>query len=244
MHMRTLIMALIVSSLTFYVDSHAGWMQDQLNAIKSTNVDSLKKTSLGDTKIADGLKEALRVGIDNAVKLTGKTDGYFKNDAIKIVLPKKLSMLDAGLRAAGFGAQIDEFVLSMNRSAEAAAPKARDIFIDGIMSMSFDDAMAIYKGGNTAATDFFKKTSTPKLREAFLPVIKKTLAQYNVNQKYDLLLQKYRTIPFSSKLPVPNVEDYILDQALNGLFVVLAQEESKIRTQPAARITDVLKQVF
>ena len=226
------------------IESRAGWMQDQLNSIKNTNIDNFKKTPLSETKIADGLKEALKVGIDNAVNLTGKSDGYFKNVAIKIPMPEKLKFLDQGLRAVGFNKQLDDFVLSMNRAAEAAAPQARDIFINSIMSLSFDDATKIYQGGNTSATDFLKEKTSGNLREAFLPFVKKSLNQYDVTSKYNDVIQKYRSIPFSSKFPVPDVEQYVLDNALGGLFLVLGQEETKIRTQPAARVTGLLKEVF
>ena len=236
------LLTLVLLGLTTIV--HAGWLQDQWNTIKTTNMETLKATPLSETKIGEGLKEALKVGIDNAVKLTGKTDGFFKNEAIKIPVPEKLQMLDKGLRAVGLGKPVDDFVLSMNRAAEAAAPQARDIFVNAIVGMSFNDTMKIYNGGNTSATEFFKAKTSPALREKFLPVIRKSLGQYNVSAKYNEVVAKYRSLPFSSKYPVPDAEQYVLDKTLNGLFTVLGQEETKIRTQPAARVTDLLKQVF
>ena len=148
------------------------------------------------------------------------------------------------MRAVGFGKSVDDFVLSMNRAAEAAAPQARDIFINSIVGMSFDDVMKIYNGGNTSATEFLKGKTSQQLRDAFLPFVKKSLAKYDVTAKYNNLVGKYRSIPFSSKLPVPDVEQYVLDKALDGLFLVLGQQETKIRTQPEARVTDLLKAVF
>ena len=244
MNILTMIVAVFYLLISFEADSRADWMQDSLNSIKNVNVDNLKKTPLSDTKIADGLREALKVGINNAVQLTGKTDGYFKNEAIKIPMPKNLKFMESGLRAVGFNQQLDDFILSMNRAAEAAAPQARDIFINAIMGMSFDDAMKIYQGGNTSATDYLKDKTSGNLRDAFLPFIKKSLSQYDVTNKYNDIIQKYRSIPFSSKFPVPDVDEYVLDKALDGLFLVLGQEETKIRTQPAARVTDLLKEVF
>ncbi len=243
--MMNLIIALVLVNLIFHSDKAcAGWMQDQMNKLKNTNIESIKQTPLSETKIGDGLKEALKVGINNAVQLTGKTDGFFKNEAIKIPLPEKLQMLDKGLRAVGLGKTVDDFVLSMNRAAEAAAPQARDIFINSIVGMSFDDAMKIYNGGNTSATEFLKEKTSQQLRDAFLPFVKKSLAQYDVTAKYNDVIGKYRSLPFSSKLPVPDVEQYVLDKALNGLFLILGQEETKIRTQPAARVTSLLQEVF
>lgn len=239
------ILMLVLVDLIFQSDQAcAGWMQDQLNNLKNTNLESVKQTPLSETKIGDGLKEALKVGINNAVQLTGKTDGFFKNEAIKIPLPPSFQMLDRALRGVGFGKTVDDFVLSMNRAAEAAAPQAKDIFVNAIVGMSFDDAMKIYNGGNTSATEFLKEKTSPQLRDAFLPFVRKTLAQYDVTAKYNNVIGKYRSMPFSSKLPVPDVEQYVLDKALSGLFLILGQEETKIRTQPAARVTSLLQEVF
>ncbi|MBF0504585.1 MAG: DUF4197 domain-containing protein [Candidatus Omnitrophica bacterium] len=243
--MTNFIKVLVLVNLIFYSNKvYAGWMQDQFNNLKNTNVESLKQTPLSQTKIGDGLKEALKVGIDNTVKFTGKTDGFFKNEAIKIPIPEKLQMLDKALRAVGFGKPVDDFVLSMNRAAEAAAPQAKDIFINSIVGMSFDDVMKIYNGGNTSATEFLKEKTSKQLQDAFLPFVKKSLAQYDVTAQYHDVVGKYRSLPFSNKMPVPDVEQYVLDKALSGLFLILGQEETKIRTQPAARVTSLLKEVF
>jgi len=130
----------------------------------SAQLDQLEKrigigsvNALSDSKVASGLKEALKVGTENAVKLTGKTDGYFKNEAIKILMPSNLRSLEKGLRAVGFGPKVDEFILSMNRSAEAAAPQARKIFGDAILAMTFDDARKILSGGDTAGYGLFQR---------------------------------------------------------------------------------------
>jgi len=240
-----IIIGMILLSQIFYShETFAGWMQDQLNNLKNTNLGALKQTPLSQTKIGEGLKEALKVGIDNAVKLTGQTDGFMKNEAIKIPLPDKLQMLDKGLRALGQGSKVDDFVLSMNRAAESAAPQARDIFVNSIVGMTFDDVTKIYNGGNTSATEFLKNKTSQQLRDAFLPFVKKSLSRYDVTSKYNAMVAKYRSLPFSSKFPAPDVEQYVLDKALNGLFLILGQEETKIRTQPAARVTDLLKEVF
>ena len=130
-----------------------------------------QQAGLSDAKIGSGLKEALKIGTENTVNLTGKTDGYFLNQAIKILMPEKLRNFEKGLRAVGYGPQVDEFVLSMNRAAEQAAPFAKQIFWDAIGQMSFDDAKKILSGGNTAATDYFKVKTTDKLTEAFKPVM-------------------------------------------------------------------------
>lgn len=198
---------------------------------------------LSDSKVASGLKEALRVGADNSVKLTGRTDGYFANEAIKILMPKNLRPLEKGLRAVGYGSKIDEFVLSMNRAAEAAAPEARKIFGDAIVAMSFDDARKIFSGGDTAATDYFKNKTSEELTEAFRPIVEKTMQQNGVTQQYEALVDQYKNIPFARSQDL-DINKYVLTKALEGLFLTLGEEERKIRKDPAARTTSLLKEVF
>lgn len=197
----------------------------------------------GDDKIISGLKEALRIGTENTVHLTGNTDGFLKNEAIKILLPEKLQSMDNALRLAGFGPQVDEFVVSMNRAAEQAAPLAKPIFTEAVTNMGFDDAKKILDGGNTAATDYFKRKTRDQLAIAFKPEVEKTMNQVGVTTQYKQLVGQYTTLPFV-KGPAFDVDDYVVGKSLDGLFYTLAQEEQKIRTNPAARVTDVLKEVF
>jgi hypothetical protein len=199
--------------------------------------------TLGDDKIISGLKEALSIGTENTVNLTGNTDGFLKNEAIKILLPEKLQSMDKALRLAGFGPQVDEFVVSMNRAAEQAAPLAKPIFKDAVRNMSFDDARKILNGGNTAATDYFKGKTRDQLATAFKPEVEKTMNQVGVTTQYKQLVGQYTTLPFV-KGPAFDVDDYVVGKSLDGLFYTLAQEEQKIRTNPAARVTDLLKEVF
>lgn len=202
-----------------------------------------KKSVLSDSTITSGLKEALQIGATNAVNLTGKRDGYFGNQAIKILMPKNLRTLERGLRTVGYGPKVDDFILSMNRSAEAAAPAAKKIFVDAILAMSFDDARKILSGGDTAATDYFKGKTTEQLTAAFRPVVEQTMDQNSVTQQYKQLAGQAQTIPFL-KSPSLDITNYVVSQALNGLFYILGQEERKIRKDPAAQTTSLLKQVF
>ena len=202
-----------------------------------------QKGELSDAKIGSGLKEALKIGTGNAVNLTGKTDGYFLNQAIKILMPEKLRTVEKGLRAVGYGSQIDEFVLSMNRAAEQAAPAAKDIFWNAIGEMSFEDARKILSGNETAATDYFKAKTTDELTAAFRPVVEKTTNKVGVTQQYKELVGKYESIPFVKKETF-DVDSYVVTKALDGLFHVVGEEERKIRTNPQARVTDLLKDVF
>ena len=200
-------------------------------------------SGLSDAKIADGLKEALQVATGKAVSLTGTTDGYFRNEAIKILMPEKLQTVESGLRLVGYGPQVDEFVLSMNRAAEQAAPAAKKIFTDAITGMTFDDAKKILSGGNTSATEFFKAKTTDQLTAAFRPVVDKTMAQTGVVQQYHALMGRFDAIPFVQSQTF-DIDGYVTGKALDGLFHVVGEQETLIRTNPAARTTELLREVF
>jgi hypothetical protein len=198
---------------------------------------------LSDAKIGSGLKEALKIGTENAVTFTGKLDGYFMNQAIKILIPEKLQTMEKTLRAVGLGPQVDEFILSMNRAAERAAPEAKKIFWGAIGEMTFQDAKKILSGKETAATDYFKAKTTDKLTTAFRPIVDKATDEVGVTRQYKELVGRFQSIPFV-KTETVDIDQYVTTKALDGLFYVVAQEEKKIRTDPAARVTDLLKEVF
>lgn len=200
-------------------------------------------SGLSPSRIAQGLKEALRIGTDNTVQRTGTKNGYFGNPLIKILLPEKLQPIEKGLRLAGYGPKVDAFILSMNRAAEAAAPRAKGIFVDAIAGMTFEDARQILNGGDTAATEFFKQRTSDSLYTAFRPIVDDTLNKVGTVQTYNAMMQNVRQLPFIRTESL-EVGDYVTHQALNGLFVVLAQEEKRIREDPAARVTDLLRDVF
>jgi len=213
----------------------------------SAQVEQLLKglggSGITDSKASAGLKEALEVATQKAVSLTGRTNGYFGDAAIKILMPAKLQSMEQGLRAVGYGPQIDEFVLSMNRAAEQAAPAAKQIFGNAITNMSFDDAKKILTGGNTAATDYFKAKTTNELTAAFKPVIDKSMGQVGVTKQYQALVGKFETIPFV-KTQSFDLDNYVTGKALDGLFHVVGEQETMIRTNPAARTTTLLQEVF
>ena len=197
-----------------------------------------------DTKTAAGLKEALQIGTDHAVDLTGTTDGFFKNQAIKILLPDKLRAVGQGLRMAGMGSQVDDFELSMNRAAEKAAPAARGIFQDALSQMTFDDARKIFLGGNTAATDYFKAKTSDKLTARFRPIVESAMADTGVVKQFKQLTASAPSLPFLGTGQGFDITSYVVGKTLDGLFYMLGQEEKKIRTDPAAQLTPLLKQVF
>ena len=203
-------------------------------------------TTGSDAKTASGLKEALQIGTDHAVSLTGTTDGFFKNAAIKILLPEKLRTAEKALRMAGLGPKLDEFELSMNRAAEKAAPAARSIFKDAVTQMTFQDVHAIFTGGNTAATDYFKSKTSAQLTAAFRPTVEATMDQTGVVKQYKALTGGLTGLTglFGKGGQDFDITNYVVGKSLDGLFHMLGEEEKKIRTDPAAQITPLLKEVF
>lgn len=196
-----------------------------------------------DSKTASGLKEALQIGTDHAVNLTGTTDGFFKNQAIKILMPEKLRTVEKGLRITGMGPKLDEFELSMNRAAEKATPAARGIFKDALMQMTFTDARKILTGGDTAATEYFKAKTSDRLKTTFRPTVESAMADTGVVRQYKQLTGSMESLPFAHSQSL-DITDYVVGKTLDGLFYMLGQEEKKIRTNPTAQITPLLKEVF
>ncbi|MDQ2732989.1 MAG: DUF4197 domain-containing protein [Armatimonadota bacterium] len=198
---------------------------------------------LSNNKIADGLKQALQIGTVNTVNITGRLNGYFGNQAIKILMPKQLQPVEQVMRTFGQGKQVDDFVLSMNRAAERAAPSAGRIFVNAIRNMSFNDARGILTGGNTAATQYFRQKTTNELTTAFGPIVAQSMNQVGVTRRYNSLVGKYQNLPFARNFNV-DLNGYVVGKAMDGLFHVLGDEERKIRQNPAAQVTNLLKQVF
>ena len=205
---------------------------------------SSESKGLTNADIVAGLKEALQVGTKDTVSLTGKVDGYFSNAAIKILLPEQFQTVEQGLRLIGQGQKVDDLVLAMNRAAEKAAPGATEIFWSAIQDMTFENARKILSGGDHAATDYFREKTSAALTAAFRPVVDASMKEVGVVQQYDQLMSAYKTVPFASALPSFDLQAYVVTKALDGLFTVLAEQEKKIRTDPAAQVTSLLKKVF
>jgi len=240
--MTKTVASFIAFILLFSFQASAGLLDDALKAVEKSPAKSLQKGP-DDKTTASGLKEALDIGARNAVKEVSKTDGYFSNQAIKILLPEKIRKAGDLLSTVGYKKEVDDFVLSMNRAAEKAAPKAAPIFADAIKHMTFDDAQKILRGGNTAATDFFKEKTRTKLFDEFKPVVTGSMDKVGVAQSYKKMTAGYSNIPFMKKEDI-DLDNYVTNKSLDGLFVMVGQEEQKIRTDPAARVTDLLKKVF
>jgi hypothetical protein len=190
-----------------------------------------------------GLKEALAVGTGNAVVQTSASGGFADNKRLRIPTPEKISKVTDTLRKVGMGATVDRFEAKMNEAAERAAGEAKPVFINAIRQMSFADARAILKGGDTAATDYFRSKTETELERRFQPVISRKMNEVGAVQVYNDLVDRYNKIPLTKK-PAFTLEEYVTAEALDGLFLVLADEEKKIRRDPAARTTELLRQVF
>lgn len=192
---------------------------------------------------ASGIKEALAVGTESAVKNLSQVNGYFGNQAVKIPMPPSIQKVADMARMAGYQKQVDEFVLSMNQAAEAAAPLAARYFSDAIRDMTLDDARGILSGGNTAATDFFRSKTHDKLYAAFKPTVSQKVGEVGATRAYKDMVGRYESVPMMSKQSL-DLDDYVTNKSLDGLFLMVAEEEKKIRTNPTARTTDLLKSVF
>ena len=199
-------------------------------------------SNLADSKIIAGLKQALRLSTANAVASAGRPDGFLKNDAIKIPLPPKLEPIGRGLRMLGMGQKVDELEVGMNRAAEQSTPLAKQIFLTALKKMTFDDARHILTGGDTAATEYFKRTSSADLTTAFSPLVHQSMQKVGVVQQYDRLIKE---APGGSTLASEfDLDKYVVGKTLDGLFYMLGEEEKKIRKNPAAQTTTLLKEVF
>ncbi|TDJ60852.1 MAG: DUF4197 domain-containing protein [Nitrospina sp.] len=206
------------------------------------SLDASLKTGGTDNTIA-GLKEALSVATANAVLDVSKINGYLQNQAIKILLPEEIQKTMKVARKIGLGRLVDSFEESMNQAAEKAAPEARAIFLDAVRNITFDDALKILNGGDTAATDFLKSKTYNTIHAAFQPLIARSMAQVGVTRLYQQVMGPVQALPFQKPVTL-DLDAYVTGKALDGLYFVVAEEEKKIRTDPSARVTALLKDVF
>jgi hypothetical protein len=199
--------------------------------------------NLSTDTITKGLKEALRVSTTQAVAKTGKPDGFLGNPAIKIPLPASLQKARTGLQLVGMGPQLSQLEAGMNRAAEQATPMAKQIFLNALMKMTITDARNILNGGDTAATQYFKTTTSQELTTAFTPIVHKAMQNVGVVRQYDAVMQNSMAGPLLQGRGV-NLDQYVVGKTLDGLFYMLGQEEKNIRQNPAAQTTAILRQVF
>lgn len=236
--MRTVLLtiALSLAASTY----SAAQLEDVLK--KAESLERSDTSGLSNGKIIAGLKEALQVSTGKAVALTGRTDGFLKNEAIRILLPPKLQAVGKGMRMLGMGEQVDDLEIGMNRAAEKATPQAKEIFIAALKKMTFTDARQILTGDDTAATEYFKRTSTADLSTAFTPVVHQSMERVGVVKQYDKVI---KNAPGGSAIANEfDLNKYVVAKTLDGLFLMCGEEERKIRKNPAAQTTELLKEVF
>ena len=201
------------------------------------------KSALSNDDIVQGLKEALTIGSNNSAANASKVDGYYKHPVIKLPFPPDAQKVEKTARSAGMGNQVDTFVLKMNRAAEDAGKTVAPIFVDAVKHMTITDGLSILKGNNDAATQYLKTNTSVALKAQFKPIIQASIDRVEVMKYWKPLIDNYNRIPFVTKIN-PDLNEYICNKALDGLFYLVAQEELKIRKDPMAQVTDILKKVF
>ncbi|MAY43442.1 MULTISPECIES: DUF4197 domain-containing protein [unclassified Neptuniibacter] len=250
-----LIASLLAASLSTSA-VNAGWADKLKEAVQDEEIQktvldtakgstsSGKTTNLSTETLINGLKEALEVGSKRAIEEISQPGGYLDNKNIRIPLPDGVDKVASILKKYGLEEQVNQFEESMNRAAEKAAPQATELIVGAVKEMSFEDAKKIYSGPDDAATQYFKDKTSSKLRTLFQPSVQESLGQVGATKYYNELAGQAKDIPFVGDKVNVDLDSYVTEEALNGLFTMLAAEEKKIRENPAARTTDLLKQVF
>ena len=222
--------------------AQSSWLQQGLDLLKSPT-GKTAQNSLSSDEIGAGLKEALRVGSENVVSQLGQTDGFNLDPAIHIPLPQQFDTVRSLLSKVGMSYMLDDLELKLNRAAEVATPRAKELFFLAISEMTFEDVMNIYNGPEDSATSYFRDKMTPPLAKEMQPVVEQSLSQVGAVQTYDNIMKEYRAIPF-----VPNVKadltTYVVEKGMDGIFHYIAVEEAAIRQNPAKRTTELLQRVF
>lgn len=268
MKKNTILASLILtSSLTYAFDLGSiakGVMDNVVNSDSTNKTNTNVNTNLSDSTVTSGLKEALKVGVNYAVKELGSSNGYLNNSLVKIPLPDNLAKVETLLRSAGGNEMADNLINSMNKAATAAAPKTAEIFVNAIDKMSLQDAQNILAGDKNAATNYFKTNTTDSLKKMIAPIIQNTMKENQVASYYDMANNFYKTnakgvvensevmglaksFGVDSYLPGSSdqsLDEYVTEKAIGGLFTMIAQKEAEIRTNPVAQTTSLLKQVF
>ena len=212
-------------------------------AFFSLQAHALGLADLSNADASGGLKQALIQGVGKAVSKLGAVDGFLKNPEVKIPLPDTMKKAEKAMRMFGMGKQADDLVLKMNRAAEAAVPEAQALLVDSVKKMSVTDAKDILTGGEDSATQYFKKTTSGPMAEKFLPIVKKATENVNLAQQYNKYAEmggKYGLV----KRDQTNIEQYVTQKTLDGVYVMMAEEEKAIRQDPAGQASGLLKKVF
>jgi len=244
---KKIVATLFVIMVLLSTSANADWrslLKDITEVGSELLLDKGENSPLDYNTVIAGLKEALSVGSERAVSAVSKPDGYLSNELIRIAMPPQLKQASDLMRKFGLSSYADTFEESMNHAAEKAAPEATALIIDAINDMSIEDANKILKGSDDAATQYFREKTTSQLTNLFRPTIDASLNKVGTTKYYNDLTDKVAAIPLIGENIDMNLTDYVTEQALDGLFAMIALEEKKIREDPAARTTELLKQVF
>lgn len=242
---RTLLVAVLAgASVTGAVNADwKSWLESARDAVVQGGSSS-STAALSDEQVIRGLKEALRVGTEKAIQILGRQGGYLNDSQVRIPLPEGLQSVGKGLRKLGQDRLVDDFVATMNRAAERAVPETLRIFSDTIRDMTLEDARGILNGGESAATDYFRSKGSGRLSEAILPIVQQATREAGVTSAYKGMLGKVGFLGNYVDMDALDLDRYVTGQALDGLFLKLAEQERLIRQDPVARTTDILKTVF
>lgn len=232
---------LLYPCLLLAQESNPNWLQQGLDKIREATGSS--GTSLSESEITQGLKEALKTGTDKVVSGLGREDGYYLDQEAHIPLPESLRAAQDILKQIGMSDMLDDLELRMNRAAEKATPRAREMFVDAVSRMTLEDAMSIYNGPNDAATRYFQDKMSSPLSEEFTPVVRQSLDQVGAVQTYDRMMSRYKQIPLVPDISA-DLTSHVVNQSIETIFDRLARQEAAIRNDPASRTTDLLKKVF
>ena len=232
---------IILFCFPFFINAQS-W-KDLKKAAKKINKELINKNPFSEEEAANALKETLKKGTEKGVNVLSIRNGYFGNPKVKIPFPKNATKVSEKLKQIGMQKQVDEVVLSINRAAEDAAVLAKPIFVGAIKKMSIKDAIGIVKGNKTAGTDYLNRNTNSALVNAFKPIIKNSLDKVNATKHWENIMTTYNKIPFVEKVN-PELETYVTEKAISGLFFMLAQQEIAIRENPKERTSALLKKVF
>lgn len=202
------------------------------------------EATLSERDVANGLKEALVQGITSGSEKAAAEDGFFKNDLIRIPLPEDLRRVESTMRQLGLGGEVDRVILTINRGAENAAREALPIFVSAIRQLTVDDAWSILRGDQDAATAYLRRTTSAELTALFMPRVQESLEEVGATKYYSDLVRAYNAIPTTTRKLDPDLNQYVTDRALDGLFTLVAEEEKNIRENPLQRTTALMRRVF
>ena len=214
------------------------------NLKKQVTGNSSSGSGLSSDEIINGLKQALTLGAQKSADKLSAADGFFKDAAVKVLMPPQAQNVEKTLRNLGLGKLVDDAILSMNRAAEDASKSAAPIFVNAVKRMTVQDGLGILRGADTAATGYLRKSTSPELTAAFHPVIDSSLQKTGATKYWKTLFDTYNKLPTTFKKVDPDLASFVTQKAMDGIFYYVAQEEQKIRKDPAAQVTDLLKKVF